>query len=395
MVSASSAHGATPKIATLHVFGSSGYKPWAGIVTDRDGNIYGTTVAGGTGSCFGGTGCGTVYRIVPPSGGGSRWTYQTLYNFQNDQTGYFAVAQVTFDDSGAVYDYTTAGSYGNVFRLVPPTAADAPWQFEILYAFKGGGGGNLLNGIISPLIVRGGHVYGVAAGGSTKCGTYGCGSVYRLDPGIERGPWTKKTLFEFKGGDTGGKPAWLAGFDAAGALYLSADAGKGAVVKLSPPAVGDGPWSESVVTTFAGGNDGRAPRDLIFDSKGSLFGLAVGSHAGDLVYQLTPVDPNDAHWTRSVVAYVKDHGYGPNSIALGRDGTLIGAIEGDFDFFAGSLFRLTRPASGSGPWTFTQLWNFNRGPDRNPLNAVPGLGGNIFSVLEGGDSTNGSVVELR
>jgi hypothetical protein len=43
----------------------------------------------------------------------------------------------------------------------------------------------------------------------------------------------------------------------------------------------------------------------------------------------------------------------------------------------------------------TELWNFNRGPDRNPLNVVLGRGGNLFGVLEGGDSTNGSLFELH
>jgi hypothetical protein len=75
-------------------------------------------------------------------------------------------------------------------------------------------------------------------------------------------------------------------------------------------------------------------------------------------------------------------------------GSLIGAIEGDFDFFAGSVFQLTPPVSGN-TWNYTELWNFNHGPDRNPLNVVTGHGGNLFGVLEGGDSTNGSLFELQ
>jgi hypothetical protein len=81
-------------------------------------------------------------------------------------------------------------------------------------------------------------------------------------------------------------------------------------------------------------------------------------------------------------------------LAEGAAGSLIGAIEGDFDFFAGSVFQLTPPAGGGG-WTYSELWNFNHGPDRNPLNVVTGLGGNLFGVLEGGDSSNGSLFELR
>jgi hypothetical protein len=87
------------------------------------------------------------------------------------------------------------------------------------------------------------------------------------------------------------------------------------------------------------------------------------------------------------------HGSGPTSLAPGAAGTLIGVVEGDFDFFAGNAFMLTPPASGA-TWTYTPLWNFNRGPDRNPLNVVTGRGGLLFGVLEGGDSTNGSLFEL-
>jgi hypothetical protein len=151
-----------------------------------------------------------------------------------------------------------------------------------------------------------------------------------------------------------------------------------------------------VITTFAGGLDGRLPGDLVLAPNGALFGLAVAtSAAGGLVYQLAPPATATGGWTRTVVAFVKDHGYGPNSLALGAQGTLIGAVEGDFDFFAGSLFQLTPPAAAGALWTFTELWNFNRGPDRNPLNAVLGRAGDIFSVLNGGDSSDGSVVELH
>jgi hypothetical protein len=87
------------------------------------------------------------------------------------------------------------------------------------------------------------------------------------------------------------------------------------------------------------------------------------------------------------------HGYyGPTSLSAGANGTLIGTIEGDFDFFAGNVFEITQ---SNGAWTYTQLWNFNRGPDRNPLNVATGLDGRFFGVLNGGDSTNGSLFELK
>jgi hypothetical protein len=384
---------ARSRIATLHAFSGTGYAPWAGIVTDASGRIFGATTIGGTGPCLGGAGCGTIFRIVPPAPPGTRWTYQTLYNFQGGNDGSFTTAPVALDDSGAVYDYNASGSFGTVFRLLPPSPPGTRWRIEILYVFQGQGDGDLLS-VYAPLLPYRGQVYGIASGGGSKgCGPESCGSVFRLDPGAPGEPWTKTTLAALTA-DTG-RPQWIAGFDAGGGLYVSTAQHNGAVVRLSPPATPGGAWTASVITTFAGGLDGRLPSDLVLAPNGTLFGLAAATlKAGGLVYQLTPPAVLTGGWTRSAVAYVKDHGYGPNSLALGAAGTLIGAIEGDFDFFAGSLYRLTPPATAGALWSFNELWNFNRGPDRNPLNAVLGFAGNIFSVLNGGDSTNGSVVEL-
>jgi sugar lactone lactonase YvrE len=380
-------------ISTLHTFNQSGYAPYAGIVTDRRGDIFGTTTSGGTGPCDGDAGCGTVFWILPPGGARLHWTYQPIYDFQGGADGYFPTAPVTLDDSGAVYGYPAGGSYGTVFRLQPPSPTGTRWKFEILYVFEGQDDGDLLH-VSAPLLLYRGLVYGIASGGADGCGADGCGSVFRLDPGAPGERWTKTTLFAFAGGATGGRPQWIAGFDADGALYVSTASDKGAVVRLSPTATPNGTWNEKVLTTFTGGLDGSDPGDLILAPNGTLFGLAVATReAGGLVYQLTP-SSTGVHWRRSVVAYVKDHGYAPNSVAFGTEGTLIGAISGDPDFFAGSLYQLKGPPTSCATWTFTELWNFNRGPDRNPINAVIGRGGNIFSILNGGDSSNGSVVEL-
>jgi hypothetical protein len=82
-------------------------------------------------------------------------------------------------------------------------------------------------------------------------------------------------------------------------------------------------------------------------------------------------------------------------VSAGDGGSLIGAVEGDLDFFAGSVFRLTPPAAGGSAWTFAMVWDFDNGPDRNPLNVVTGLDDNLFGVLQGGDPTNGSLFELH
>jgi hypothetical protein len=370
--------------------GASGYSPGAGVVTDRRGTIFGTTTIGGNGPCYGGAGCGTVYALSPPLSDGGSWVFNKLYNFQGGQDGSAPSAPLTLAPDGTVYGYTTGGTFGTVFRLLPPTAPGNQWTFQILYVFTGQADGNL-EAVYSPLVFRHGALFGIASGGSSACGQFGCGSVFRLRPRSGGGQWTLKTLFKFSGGAESGKPNWIVGPDGARPLYVSTSLGHGAVLEISP--AGAGQWTETVITQFNGDGDGRNPSGLVLTSDGVLFGLAYGHHEG-LVFQLTPPSPGIPEWTRSTIAAVSHNGWGPVSLAEGPMGSLIGAIEGDFDFFAGSVFQLTPPASGD-TWNYAELWNFNRGPDRNPLNVVTGRGGNLFGVLQGGDSTNGSLFELH
>jgi uncharacterized repeat protein (TIGR03803 family) len=50
---------------TLYDFLGGSPLPVGGVVLDGNGNVYGTTTDGGTGSCNGGVGCGVVFEIAP------------------------------------------------------------------------------------------------------------------------------------------------------------------------------------------------------------------------------------------------------------------------------------------------------------------------------------------
>jgi hypothetical protein len=384
--------GQPERAASLFQFdGASGYSPAAGVIAGPHGTIFGTTTIGGTGPCTGGAGCGTVYSLSPPPAGSKAWVFDKLYDFQGGQDGASPNAQLTLGPDGSLFGYTTGGTPGTVFQLLPPTEAGKPWQFNILYVFTDKRDGNLEN-VASPLVLHGGALYGIASGGvdAKACLQLGCGSVFRLTLRKGATAWTEDTLFRFTGPATSGVPTWIAGAEAADTLYVSTALGDGAVVQLVPPA-SPGEWSETMLTRFAGGSDGHAPGNLVL-AGGTLYGLAAAFQSG-FAFALAPPATSGGAWTRTRIATIRYNGYGPVSLAPGAGGTLIGAIEGDFDFFAGSVFRLTPPASGTA-WTVAELWNFNRGPDRNPLNVVTGRNGHLFGVLEGGDSTNGSLFEL-
>jgi uncharacterized repeat protein (TIGR03803 family) len=109
----------------LHSFnnnGTDGYEPLGGLIFDAKGNLYGTTFIGGTGACAR-TGCGTVFELTPAAGGG--WTETVLYSFPNYIDGYWPASGLIFDAAGNLYGTTvnggTAGGCvcGMVFELTP------------------------------------------------------------------------------------------------------------------------------------------------------------------------------------------------------------------------------------------------------------------------------------
>src|SRR6202012_4072648 len=52
--------------ALLHTFGygQDGQQPLAGLVLDAHGDLYGTTVVGGTNDCLPGLGCGVAFEVI-------------------------------------------------------------------------------------------------------------------------------------------------------------------------------------------------------------------------------------------------------------------------------------------------------------------------------------------
>jgi uncharacterized repeat protein (TIGR03803 family) len=94
------------------------------LIFDAVGNLYGTTRFGGniSSSCTYSLGCGLVFEVSPPGGGGA-WTETVLYTFTGGSDGSIPFAGVIFDAKGNLYGTTLEGgadSGGVVFELPPP-----------------------------------------------------------------------------------------------------------------------------------------------------------------------------------------------------------------------------------------------------------------------------------
>jgi uncharacterized repeat protein (TIGR03803 family) len=152
--------------SVLYAFtgGADGANPWAGVTLDRLGNLYGTTSAGG-----GSSNSGTVYELSPS---GSGWTEKILHSFQRPVDGAVPYAGVILDRSGNLYGATQYGAPNNggtAFELSP---SGGSWNFSTLYSFTGTGGGLAKGPTANLLLDSAGSLYGATAGdGAQSFGT--------------------------------------------------------------------------------------------------------------------------------------------------------------------------------------------------------------------------------
>jgi uncharacterized repeat protein (TIGR03803 family) len=165
----------------LHVFtGSDGCFPFAGVIRDRKGNLYGTTYNGGVGICS--SNCGVVFELSPPAVKGGAWTESTLHAFNNND-GANPFAGLALDSSGSLYGTTPRGGNGpcepkgigcgTVFRLMPPFKPGGVWS-HIFYSFQGPEGSAPYGNVT--LDQSKGALYGTTLGGGAK----GFGTVFQF-----------------------------------------------------------------------------------------------------------------------------------------------------------------------------------------------------------------------
>ncbi len=159
----------------LHVFqfGSDGAGPVSKLILDSSGNLYGTTLSGGSG------GGGTVYRLSPSGGS---WTFDVVYGLPGQNNG-GPQGTLAIDATGNLYGATFAdGAHGlgSVFKLTP---ANGGWTYTNLHDFTGGvDGASPIGGVA---VDASGNLYGTTSlGGMTggNCPTQGCGVVWEITP---------------------------------------------------------------------------------------------------------------------------------------------------------------------------------------------------------------------
>jgi uncharacterized repeat protein (TIGR03803 family) len=257
-------------LTTLHSFnnnGADGYAPYAGLLMDSAGNLYGTTPKGGK------YGAGTVYRVTPTG------TENIMHSFgatPTDGTVPEVVVPV-MDRLGNLYGTTLNGGThgdGTVFEIT------AGGEEFVLYNF----GATKTDGIIPGAgltIDAKGNLYGATTSG----GTHNEGTVFRVTHS-----GTETTIHSFQNNGTDGYfcQAPLVRDDAGNLYGVTVSGGQyhfGTVFEVNASGV------ETILHAFAGGTDGiYSQGELLMDSAGNLYGTTSlgGTHSEGTVFEVTP-----------------------------------------------------------------------------------------------------------
>jgi uncharacterized repeat protein (TIGR03803 family) len=320
--------------------GPDGGQPYGGVTLDAQGNLFGTTVVGGTGAACEG-GCGVAYMLAPSGG---TWTETVLHNFTGGDDGAGPGAGLAFDQNGDLFGMTPiGGTYGLGVIYQMRHHADGTWGLRVIHAFSGGNDG--ASASAGRLLFDGaGNAYGVATVG----GANGKGTAFELSPGVN-GAWTFTTLYAFKGQPDAGFPYGGLVRDRAGNLYgttyYDGQNNLGSVYQLAPTSTGS--WKERVLYSFQGGMDGsNSISNLVFDAHGNLYGTtseggAPGCSCGT-VFEMTR--GSRGQWKESVVyrfTGAPDGAFPYNGLATDGAGNMYGTtVHGGTDN-EGAIYQLT------------------------------------------------------
>jgi hypothetical protein len=313
----------------------------------------------------------------------TEWKEKVLYSFQGIPDGAIPAGGVVFDSAGNLYGATTDGGAdncpgiaqcGTVFQLKPPAQKGGAWTETVLYVFKGKTANDGSTPAGSVILDKAGNIYGTTGyGGAASCvllgTTVGCGTVYELTPPKENGgPWTEKILYSFKGGNDGYLPNGDLTFDSAGNLYGA--------------------------TEFGGGKG---------TSCNSLYGGQCGT-----VFELAAPTKDQSEWTEHVLHSFAGgtDGANPNGgLLLDAKGTVCGTTPeggnrlckfGNGNVGCGVVFALMPPAKGDRAWAEKIIHRFVMTDGEGPNGGlVFDATSSIYGTAGGGGKGNGLGVVFR
>ena len=254
---------ATP-ITLVSFDNTNGAYPFAGLIMDANGNLFGTAQQGGASQC------GTVFEIVKTSSGYAS-TPTTLVDF-DCTSGSGPEGGLIADANGNLFGTTSLGGPswdGTVFEIVKTSSGYANTP-TTLASFNGSNGEVLQAGLIAD---ANGNLFGTANAG----GASGYGVVFEIAK-TASGYANPPTILVNFDNTSGASPVAGLIIDANGNLFGTTSEGGAAgygtvfeILKTSSVYAS----TPTILASFNGSNGLFPPTGLIPDANGNLFGTTV------------------------------------------------------------------------------------------------------------------------
>jgi uncharacterized repeat protein (TIGR03803 family) len=338
----------TGRETILHSFsgtGGDGVTPDAGVILDAQGNLYGSTTAGGNNSC----GCGIIFKLDPA---GTETILHTFTGTGGD--GMRPSGDLVLDAQGNLYGTASSGGagFGGIAFKLTMSGVET-----VLHSFACCATGSP-SGLLRDAA---GNFFGATASGGTGhgqgCGNFGCGTLFEL---TKNGNLIVLHSFDPSVGD-GGIPNRRLVMDAQGNLYgttylgghpfRTRPIGSGIVFKVDPHG------NETILHIFCplghdtkpSCPDGAWPKGgLIMDSVGNLYGTTFsgGAHSGNGT--IFRVDPAGNETVPYSFAKSNGHGYSPiTNLVIDGQGNFYGTASRGGTNDIGVVFGMLTPAAAT------------------------------------------------
>ncbi|HEY7095863.1 MAG TPA: choice-of-anchor tandem repeat GloVer-containing protein [Terriglobales bacterium] len=383
---------------TIYAFATpgsgDGMFPYSRLVFDANGNCYGTTQLGGPYNS------GIIFELSPDIHGVV--TEKVLYEFTGQIDGGTPYAGLVFDKSGNLYGagaYGGANGSGVIFELAPQAGR---WNHKVIYNFGNAQSGDGFGPNSRLVFDKQGNLFGTTLEGGPAGCFQGCGIVFELSPNGD-GSWREQVLHTFlNDGIDGALPSGGVTFDGNGNLYGTTQnggtSGSGVLYQLrySPS---ENQWIETILHQFlVGSADGAFPESEVLIHRGHLFGTTEGGGTYGYGTVFETVYSAKSGWETNVI-----HSFGesPNdghgsqaAVTMDNNGTLYGVTSfGGAYGDNGTAFRMDRLPGGT--WTETVLHSFNGADGSEPRAALAIHGGWLYGTSPGGGNDSGLVYQVR
>ncbi len=340
-------------------------QPYAGLLADSSGNLFGTTAGLGVISGELSTGNGAVFEIANTTNGYAT-TPTVLFNFDNAH-GEQPYGNLIADSNGDLFGTTTRGGSsgdGTVFEIVNTSAGYATTP-TVLVSFDGTNGANPQAGLLAD---SSGNLFGTTFSG----GSLGNGTVFEIVKTTSGYATTPTVLFNFDS-TNGAYPSAGLIADSSGDLFgttsQGGSLGYGTVFEIVKISTGYAS-TPTVLFNFDSTHGGNPAAGLVADFNGSLFGTtnAGGQDNYGTAFEIVKTKSGYASTPTVLVSFDNTHGaYPVAALIADSNANLFGTTAGGGQSY-GTVFEIT----GSG---FVPPGQFSGAP------GTPNCAGSSVSTL--------------